>query len=442
MEETVQATASNMWIAGLVLAGAYLLIFTERMHRTLAGVLGAVIMVGVGLAVGFYTQEEALLAIDANTMLLLFGMMIVVAMIRPTGGFEFLAIRIARLSRNQPRRLLIYLAILVSILSMFLDNVTTIIIFAPITVLITRLLNYNPAPYLVAEAMFSNIGGVATLVGDPPNIMIGSAAGIDFVTFLVNMGPIVVPVWLVALGVVLILFGSHFREASARATPTMDLDESRAIKDRDTLVRVLFALGCVILLFFVHHYLELYPSYVALIGVAIAFVLVRPDPEVVLREVEWTVLVFFASLFVIVGGVEASGLLDLVGEQIADFAREPGRLLITALILMWVAALLSAVVDNIPFTVTMIPIVGGLAAQGVEVTPLWWALAIGVGLGGNATHVGATANIIVLAELERSGIDEAKVSPIGWMKTGLPVTGAAMLVASGVFVLAFSYLRG
>jgi len=438
--EATPTSYHDMWLAGLVLVGAYLLIFSERMHRTLAGVLGAVTMVGIGTWAGFYSQEAAITAVDGNTMLLLLGMMIVVALIRPTGGFEYLAIRIAKLSRNQPKRLLIYLGIAVSVLSMFLDNVTTVIIFAPITVLITRMLSLNPAPYLVAEAMLSNIGGAATLVGDPPNIMIGSAASIDFTTFLFHMGPIILPVWLGSMMVLLLLFSSHFREPCATDACPMDLDENRAIKDHRSLLRVLGALGVVIALFFVHHHFHLYPAYVAFIGVALAFVLVRPDPEKLLKQVEWSVLLFFSSLFVIVGGVEASGLLDLVGEEVAHFAREPGMLLITALLLMWVAAVLSAVVDNIPFTVTMIPIVAGLQSQGLEVAPLWWALAIGVGLGGNGTHVGATANIICIAELERSGIDEAKVTPAGWMRTGIPTTIVGLIIASGAFALGYEWL--
>jgi len=440
--EVTEASYHNMWLAGSILAGAYLLIFSERVHRTIAGVVGAVIMVGVGTWVGFYSQKDALTAIDGNTMLLLLGMMIVVSLIRPTGGFEYLAIRIAKLSRNQPRRLLVYLGIAVSVLSMFLDNVTTVIIFAPITVLITRMLSLNPAPYLVAEAMLSNIGGAATLVGDPPNIMIGSAAAIDFNTFLIHMGPMILPVWIGSMIILLLLFSKHFSTPCSTEACPMDLDESRAIKDFKSLRRILFALGCVIALFFLHHHLHLYPAYVALIGVALAFALVRPNPEKLLQQVEWSVLLFFASLFVIVGGVEASGLLDLVGKQVAEFAREPGMLLITALLLMWVAAVLSAVVDNIPFTVTMIPIVAGLQSQGMEVAPLWWALAIGVGLGGNGTHVGATANIICIAELERSGIAEAKVTPAGWIRTGAPTTLVGMIIASVVFALGFSWLGG
>jgi Na+/H+ antiporter NhaD/arsenite permease-like protein len=446
MEGLATATGGNghMLLAALILVGAYVLIFTERLHRTIAALVGAVIMVGVGEAAGFYDQEQAIAAVDGNTMLLLLGMMLLVALLRPTGGFEYLAIRLAKLSAASPRRLLVYLALPVSVLSMFLDNVTTVIIFAPLTVLITRMLNLNPAPYLMAEAMLSNIGGASTLVGDPPNIMIGSAAGLEFNAFLIHLLPVIVPVWLITVGLVLVLFRRELRyppggRAEARAL-ALDLDEAKAIKDPAVLRRIMLAMGIVIALFFVHHHLHLYPAFVAFIGLVIALALVRPDPEKLLKQAEWPVLLFFAALFVIVGGVEASGLLDEIGEVFAYMARDPSQLLLTALALMWVAALVSAVVDNIPFTVTMIPIVASLQAKGLAVEPLWWALAIGVGLGGNGTHIGATANIICVAESERSGVDGARISPARWLRVGLPVTLASLVAASLVYAALYNVL--
>ncbi|KAA6182037.1 ArsB/NhaD family transporter [Thiohalocapsa marina] len=433
-----------MVVAAGILVGAYVLIFSERLHRTIAALGGAVIMVVVGEFAGFYEQEQALGSVDGNTMLLLLGMMLLVALVRPTGGFEYLAIRLAKLSAASPRRLLMYLSLAVSILSMFLDNVTTVIIFAPLTVLITRMLNLNPAPFLMAEAMLSNIGGASTLVGDPPNIMIGSAAGLDFNAFLYHLLPVIIPVWLITVGLMLILFREDLKYpagglAEARAL-ALDLDETKAIKDPAVLRHVMLAMGIVIGLFFVHHHLHLYPAFVAFIGLGIALALVRPDPEDLLKQAEWPVLLFFAALFVLVGGVEASGLLDLIGEQLAHLARDPSGLLLTALLLMWVAALVSAVVDNIPFTVTMIPIVAGLQAKGLPVEPLWWALAIGVGLGGNGTHIGATANIICVAEAERSGIDGARISPMRWLRVGLPAMLLSLMVASLVYAALYEWL--
>jgi Na+/H+ antiporter NhaD/arsenite permease-like protein len=290
-------------------------------------------------------------------------------------------------------------------------------------------------PYLIAEAMLSNIGGVATLVGDPPNIMIGSAAGIDFTTFLVHMGPPVAIIWVATCALLLFLFRKELRSDGTNGH--IDLDEKKAITDAAGLKRMLAVLAVVIVLFFVHHHLHIYPAFAAVIGVALAIALLRPQPDRFLNEVSWSVLVFFAGLFVLVGGVEASGLLHLVGQSIASMAQDPAALLITALTLMWISAVLSAVIDNIPFTVAMIPVILGLEAQNVNVTPLWWALAIGVGLGGNGTYLGATANIIVVANSEKCGVPEARITPQKWLRIGLPTMFVTLIVASIFYAVFF-----
>ena len=219
METVASAVTQSMWIAGLILVAAYILIFSEVIHRTLAGVIGAVAMILVGLIGGFYTQADAVAAIDANTMFLLTGMMTLVVMLKPTGGFEYLAIRLAKLSKGSPVRLLIYLSTLVTVISLFLDNVTTILVFAPLTVVIARLLAISPVPYLMAEALLSDTGGVATLVGDPPNVMIGSAANIDFNQFLFHMGPIIFVAWLATMGLLLISFRKELAGKFEGASP-------------------------------------------------------------------------------------------------------------------------------------------------------------------------------------------------------------------------------
>jgi Na+/H+ antiporter NhaD/arsenite permease-like protein len=428
-----------MWMAGIILVAAYALIFSEVIHRTLAGVIGAVAMVLTGMIGGFYTQAEAVIAIDANTMFLLMGMMTLVVLMKPTGGFEFLAIRMAKLSKGSPVRLLIYLSTAVTVISLFLDNVTTVLVFAPLTVVIARMLGITPVPYLMAEALLSDTGGVATLVGDPPNVMIGSAAGIDFNTFLFHMGPIILVAWFTTLVLLLFLFRADLKKPIAGV---LDLDETRVLKDKKALLSVLFSIGVVILLFFIHHHFGLFPGYVAWIGVALALALVRPDPDELLKGLDWPVLFFFSGLFIIVGGVERSGLLDLLGEQLAHIAQDPEKLLLTALLFMWVSALLSAALDNIPFTVTMIPVIAHLETQGVDVMPLWWALALGVGLGGNGTHIGSTANVICVAEAERTGIPEFRITPLMWLKKGTPVMLATLLISSLSLVLFFDYFRG
>ena len=436
MSGTAQAVDGNMLIAATVLAGSYVLIFSELIHRTSAALLGAVTMVAVGMLFGFYSQEAAISSIDANTILLLAAMMMLVALLRPTGAFEYTAIVIARLSRGDPRRLLIYLSLAVSLISMVLDNVTTIIVFAPLTVLIARILMLNPLPFLMSEAILSNVGGASTLVGDPPNIMIGSAAHIDFTTFLAHMGPPIAVIW---AATVLLLLGMFRAELAPRGDGlrTEHFDLRHALKDTRSLWLVMLSLGLVVFLFFVHHHLGIFPSFAAFLGLALALALLRPRPEDLFGEVNWSVLVFFACLFVIVGGVESSGLLALLGRQLAAMAADPARLLLACLALMWIAAAMSAVVDNIPFTVTMIPIILGLEASGTQITPLWWALAIGVGLGGNSTHIGATANLIAVTEAERSGIPGARITPLAWMRIGIPTTLLGLTMASVIYVAFF-----
>jgi len=385
--------SSAMLVSAAILTITYVFIFREIIHRTHAAILGSVVMIGVGMSMGFYSQEKALTAIDANTILLLAAMMMVVTLLRPTGAFDYTAIRIAHFSKGDPKRLLVFLSLAVSLISMILDNVTTVIVFAPLTVLICRILKLNPMPFLISEAMLSNIGGAATLVGDPPNIMIGSAGGIDFTQFLVHMGPPVSGVWIGTVALLLFLFR---KDLAPGEISQLDMDHKQAIKDPVRLRRTLYALGLIVLLFFIHHHLHIYPAYAAFIGLSLALILLQPEPDTLFGAVNWSVLIFFSGLFVIVGGVESSGLLDLVGEKLGALAIDPEMLLITCLLLMWASAVLSAIVDNIPFTVTMIPIILGLESQGVNITPLWWALSLGVGIGGNATHIGATANLIVV----------------------------------------------
>ncbi len=426
----------DMWASSAVLVVAYALIFSEVLHRTNAAILGAVVMIGIGMNMGFYTQEQAILAVDGNTILLLAAMMMLVALLRPTGAFDYAAVHITHWARGNPRRLLIYLSLAVSLISMILDNVTTVIVFAPLTVLICRLLKINPMPFLMAEAMLSNIGGAATLVGDPPNLMIGSAANISFSSFLLHMGLPVLLVWFATVGLMLWLFRAQLAHTGADPRSLVD---THAIKDAEGLKRILFALAVVVALFFIHHTLHVLPAYAAFIGLSLALLLIRPDMEKLFGSVNWSVLFFFAALFMIVGGVESSGLLALLGQELATLADDPDRLLVASLILMWVAAIFSAVVDNIPFTVTMIPIILGLESSGVNVAPMWWALALGVGLGGNGTHIGATANIIAVSESEKSGMPEARITPLVWLRTGLPVMLFGLLAATLVLWLFFSY---
>ncbi|MEJ2611314.1 MAG: SLC13 family permease [Candidatus Thiodiazotropha sp.] len=424
----------EMWISAALLVVAYALIFSEILHRTTAAMLGAVAMIGVGMWMGFYSQQAAIMAVDGNTILLLAAMMMLVALLRPTGAFDYAAVHISHWAKGNPKLLLIYLSLAVSLISMILDNVTTVIVFAPLTVLICRLLKINPMAYLMSEAMLSNIGGAATLVGDPPNLMIGGAGDISFNSFLLHMWFPVLVVWGGTVGLMMYLF---HEQLSVKGLDSKSLVDTHAIKDAKGLKRILISLGIVVVLFFIHHNLHVMPAYASFIGLVVALLLMRPDMEKLFGSVNWSVLFFFAGLFIIVGGVESSGLLELLGHELAKLAQDPAMLLATGVILMWVAAILSAVVDNIPFTVTMIPIIVGLESSGVNIAPLWWALALGVGLGGNGTHLGATANIIAVSESEKSGMPEAIITPMLWIRYGMPVMFLGLLLASLVYWLFF-----
>lgn len=423
-------------VSGFVFAGTFAAILSEKVHRTIVAMAGAGLMVAVGMSMGFYSQEAALAAIDFNTLGLLLGMMILVSMLARTGFFEYLAILTAKRSQGNPWYLLLTLGTITTVLSMFLDNVTTIVLIAPVTVLIAEILGINPVPLLMAEALLSDTGGVATLIGDPPNILIGSAAGFSFNDFLVHLAPIVFVAWLVALMLLRFLFRRELAREPGDVKALMKLDENAALHDKRALTRILTVLGGTILLFFGHSWLHLKPAFVALLGAAVALLWVQPDVEEVLQDVEWSVLLFFAALFVTVGGIEASGLLNLLAEEVAALASRD--LLLTGVALIWVGAVISAIVDNIPFTIVMIPVIQDLGAVGVNVTPLWWALALGAGFGGNGTPIGSTANIITVAISEKT---RTPITARIWMKTGLPVMVAACLVGMILFALTFRFMQ-
>lgn len=423
-------------ISGIVFTATFAGILTERAHRTILALAGGAVMVTLGMAMGFYSQEAALEAVDFNTLALLLGMMILVSMLGRTGFFEYLAILTAKRSGGNPWYLLLTLGTITTVLSLFLDNVTTVILIAPVTILVAEILGISPVPLLMAEALLSDTGGVATLVGDPPNILIGSAANLSFVDFLLNVGPIVLVAWLVTLVLLRFLFRRELAQEPRNVEALLGLDENAALHDRPVAARILIILIGVILLFFVHHVLHLQPGFVAMLGAAVALLWIQPDMEEVLQGVEWTVLLFFAALFVLVGGLEASGLLRLIGERMTGLATQD--LLITGVVLIWVAAIASAIVDNIPFTIAMIPLIQELGVTGLNITPLWWSLALGAGFGGNGTPIGSTANVVVVSLSERT---KTPITARIWLRNGLPVMVATCLVGTVLYVLAFSFLQ-
>ncbi len=419
-------------LAALIFVACLFFIFSEKVNRTIAAMAGAVLMVAAGLALGFYSQQKALESIDFNTLGLLLGMMILVALLEPTGFFQFLAVWAGRWSQGSPVRLLVLLGTVTTVVSMFLDNVTTVVLIAPVTILISEILGMNAVPLLMAEALLSDTGGIATLVGDPPNVLIASAAGFTFNDFLVHALPIVAIVWLVALVLLRYLFRSELGRQPANIEAVLQLNPSEALDDRATARRVLVVLALALFLFFVQEPLRLTPSFIALAAAAAALVWVRPDIHKTLQRVEWSVLIFFGALFIMVGGLDGAGVLGALVALIERANVLPPVAL--GVVILWVVAGLSAVVDNVPITIALIPVIQGLGAAGMEIRPLWWALAFGAGLGGNGTIIGSTANIVVASISERT---RTPITSKLWNKRGLPVMLVTCAVASVLYALAF-----
>jgi len=386
-------------IAGGIFVVAYALIATEKFDRTLVALLGGLLVIVLGVI----DQETAFEAIDFNVIFLLAGMMVIAAGLAQTGFFEYLAGRAIQLSRGEPFRLLIILATLTAVLAAVLDNVTTVVLLTPVTLSIARTLKVSPLPYLLSQVFASNIGGTATLIGDPPNILIGSAAGLDFGDFLVNLAPVVVLILLLFLVIMWFAFGrGNSMDDDADQLDRLALvDPAAAIKDRGRMFRGLGILALTIVGFMLHTSLGLEAATIAMLG-ATLFMIVGPiDPHDALREIEWNTLFFFVGLFMLIEAVVHVGILGGIAEALADAA--DGRLDVATMGVLWFSALASAIVDNIPYTATAIPIVAQLIDSGMNGDVLWWSLALGACLGGNLTIVGASANIVVANLAARDG---------------------------------------
>ncbi|MGH3343315.1 MAG: SLC13 family permease [Carbonactinosporaceae bacterium] len=412
-------------LAIAVFVAAYTLIATEKVHRTVAALGGAAAMLALGIVgadEAFYSTETA---IDWNVVFLLLGMMIIVGIIQQTGLFEYLAIWAAKRAKGQPLRVMTLLVVITATASSMLDNVTTVLLVAPVTLFVCERLGVSPVPFLIAEALASNIGGTATLVGDPPNIIIASRADLSFNAFVVHLTPIVVICMVAFVLVQRWLFGRALVHDPARAAEVMALDEREAIRNVRLLKRSLVVLGAVLLAFVLHTALHVEPAVVALLGAGVLALVSSLEPGTYLREVEWETLAFFMGLFVMVGALVEVGVIDYLAELATEATG--GRLLLATMLLLFVSAGLSAVIDNIPYVATMSPLVSQL----IESFPahgqgdvLWWALALGADFGGNATAVGASANVVIIGLARRNGVP---ISFWEFTKYGLVIT--AMTVA-------------
>ena len=404
----------------------YAAIATEKVHKAIAALLGAALM----LILKVLGQKEAFRAIDLNVILLLAAMMVMVNILKKTGVFQWLAIKAAKATRGNAISLMALLAAISALLSGFLDNVTAILLIVPVTLLLTEELQLDPVPFLIAEIMSSNIGGTATLIGDPPNIMIGSAAGIGFLSFIINLGGLC----LLVLGAFILSLCLFFRKRlhvpNILRAKLREMDERRAITDRPLLWKCLFVLALTLLGFIFQEALALEPATIALGGAAFLMLITKESPENALREVEWSTLAFFTGLFIIVAGLDAVGAIQILAGKALKITG--GDLRLTAMFVLWFSGLASSIVDNIPFVATMIPIVKSLGTH-MPVRPLWWCLAIGAGFGGNGTIIAASANVLVTDLAGKSG---HPITFARFLAYGIPFLVISLLISSVyVFIL-------
>ena len=423
-------------VAAIIFVATYAALVAEKAHKTVVALVGgSAMLVAMGIlrvttgSEGHKLPVDLFHHIDLNVILLLAGMMIIVNVMQETGVFHWAAIRAAKLSRGEPMRILILFALITALFSAFLDNVTTVVLIAPVSVLVAKQLQIDPVPFLLVEALASNVGGTATLIGDPPNILIASAAHLDFLSFVTNLAPICI----VLLGALLLaaklLFGRKLHVSNELKALIMDYDVSKTIKDPKLLRTCLIVGGATLAAFLLQGEIGVQPATVALGGASILLLITKADPAKALERIEWTTLFFFIGLFLVVGGAQEGGVLAWLARRVpASAAQHP---LPTALGTMWITGLLSGVVDNIPLTAAAIPVLRDLVAA-YHATPavvqgLWWSLSLGVCLGGNATAVGASANVIILGIAERSG---CPISFRRFLLYGLPYTLLTLAICS------------
>lgn len=398
----------------------YGIIISEKVNRTNISLFGATLMIVFFIE----TQPEAIGHIDFNTIGILIGMMIIVNIIKRTGIFEYVAIRSAKASNGNLFRLILILSVVTAVASSLLDNVTTILLIVPVTMVIAETLQVNPIPLLIPEILASNIGGTATLIGDPPNIMIGSAANISFMSFVRNLGPVVIVIFIVTFILLKFILKDSLDYNKNNYKKILNMNENESIRDKKLLTKAMIVLFITILGFSLHGILGYESASVALFGAALLLVVSKMDPEEILLDVEWSTIFFFISLFILVGGLEEIGVLDYLAEKI--FTLTKGDLGITALLILWVSAIASAFLDNIPFVATMIPLIVNLEEIGnMDVTTLWWALSLGACLGGNGTIFGASSNVIVSGMLQKKGY---KMSFMHFFKLAFPL----MILSIGI----------
>ena len=425
-----------------VLMGIYVILVTEVIHRTALAMIGALIIIIILIYTGLIPAHDSvdfvIGSIDFNTIGLLLGMMIIVGILGETGIFQYIGIKAAKLSKGNVWKLMILLSVITAVGSAFLDNVTMVLLMVPVTISVARVLNINPVAIILAEIFASNIGGASTLIGDPPNIMIASAANLDFMSFAYHMTPEVIITFLASLVVIKILFRKDLKQNPENVAKLMQIDERKEIKDPALLKKAAIVLFGVVIAFMFHGALDIEVSIIALAGAAILLVITRINPAKAFTHVEWPTLMFFAGLFVIVSGVELTGALELFAHQIVTATE--GNFEATAVLIIWSSAFASAFVDNIPYTATMIPIIENISLDPsianrldtLDFNPLWYALAIGADFGGNGTLIGASANLVAIAVMERHGY---RMAFKDFIIKGMPYMIITTAIGTGVYLV-------
>lgn len=403
-------------------------IMSEKVHRAVAAVTGAVFLVLAGVL----SVESSVSYIDFNTLGVLIGMMLFVAVVKQSGIFEYIAIRSAKLAKGDPWKIMVFFVLITACLSGFLDNVTTVLLIGPMTIAITRMLDINPIPFLISQILASNIGGTATLIGDPPNIMIGSAANLSFIDFVQNTGIAVVFILFATLICFYFMYRKKLFVTEEAMHAILELDEEKSIRNKSLMNKSIIMIILVALGFIFHSTLQVESCIIALTAASVMLLISREDADEIIAEVEWSTIVFFTGLFIVVGGMVEAGVIGKLADWLMVLT--DGHMIMTMMILLWASAILSSILDNIPFVATLIPLILTMQADGIDVTPFWWAISLGACLGGNGTLVGASANVVL------SGISSKHGYPISfasYLKVGYPLM--LMSIAISTVFLLFKY---
>lgn len=403
-------------------------IITEKINRSLAAIGGGLLMIIFNIL----PLEIGISHIDFNTIGILIGMMLIVAVVKNSGLFEFIAIWTAKKAKGDPWRIMVAFIIITALLSAVLDNVTTVLLIGPMTIVITQILRLNPVPFLITQIIASNIGGTSTLIGDPPNIMIGSAANLSFLDFVTNLGPIIA----IILVVMIICFRFIFKNAlvtdNSAKENILHLDESKSIQDKPLLVKSIIVIIFVLFGFMFHNIIHIDSCVVALTGATVLLLIGKQDVEEIMSSIEWSTITFFIGLFVIVGGLQEVGIINNIATLLINATE--GHMIFTMLIILWLSAIISSFLDNIPFVATLIPLILTMQTQGIDVMPLWWATSLGACLGGNGTLIGASANVVLASVGQKHGYP---ITFKEYFKVGFPLMILSIIIATGYMLIKF-----